>query len=61
MNSSPQIQALFYGELGIPKILHRKTRQPTLNSEALEKIQKMDILLRPLCQAIINIRSLKML
>lgn len=58
-NSNPQMQALFYEELQQPKILDRKTKKPTLNDEALEIIAKRDILLRPLCEAINHIRSLK--
>lgn len=58
-NSNPQMSRLFYNELKLPKILHRKTRKPTLNAEALDTIAQRNILLRPLCQGINHIRSLK--
>lgn len=58
-NSPKQMHRLFYEELQQQPILDRKTRRPTLNAEALEVIEKRDILLRPLCQAISHIRSLR--
>jgi len=56
--SNPQMSRLFYDDLQQPKILHRKTKKPTLNDEALDIIAKRDILLRPLCHAINHYRSL---
>lgn len=58
-NSNKQMARLFYHEMEQKPILHRKTKKPTLNGEALEVIEKRDILLRPLCQAINHIRSLR--
>jgi len=56
--SPKQMAELFYGELQQSKILHRKTKKPTLEADALDIISKRDVLLRPLCQGINNIRSL---
>jgi DNA polymerase I-like protein with 3'-5' exonuclease and polymerase domains len=58
-NSHPQMFKLFYEELNQPKILHRKTHRPTLDDQALEVIMNRDVLLRPLCQGILHIRSLR--
>lgn len=56
--SPKQMATLFYEEMGQAKILNRKTGKPTLNEEALRTIEKRDIILRPLCQAILRVRSL---
>lgn len=56
--SAPQMKALFYDDLNQPIILHRKTRQPTLDDEALAKIGAREPLLRPLIRKIQEYRSL---
>lgn len=56
--SSPQMHKLFYEELGQAKVLDRKTRKPTCNDQALRTFAQTDILLRPLCSAISQVRSL---
>lgn len=56
--SPKQLQELFYDEFKQPKILNRKTKKPTTDEKALEVISKRSLLLRPLCQAINNVRSL---
>lgn len=53
-----QMQRFFYDDLQMPKILHRKTKQPTLNDGALETIGKRNLILRPLIERIQAIRSL---
>jgi len=53
-----QMQALFYEDLGVTHIRDRKTRQLTLNDDALELIAKREPLLVPLVRSIQNIRSL---
>lgn len=58
VNSPKQMHELFYEEFGVKKILNRKTKRPTLDSDALEKIGKTNILLRFLCKTIIHLRSL---
>lgn len=59
VGSPKQMHALFYGELGVPKILHRKTKKPTLDDQALEKIAHDNLILRPLCAAIAHMRTLE--
>jgi DNA polymerase I-like protein with 3'-5' exonuclease and polymerase domains len=59
VGSPKQMHGLFYGELALPKILDRKTKKPTLNDQALEKIANDNLLLRPLCSAIAHMRSLE--
>lgn len=58
IRSHPQMHKLFYDELGQSKILNRKTMKPTTDSDALNVLAKRDILLRPLCHAIMHARSL---
>lgn len=58
VKSPKQLHKLFYNDFGFRPILDRKTHRPTLDAEALEKIGKIDILVRPLCDGIAHIRSL---
>jgi len=64
--SSPkQMQALFYDDLGQPPILKRTIKDgrykmsPSCDDEALAKIVAREKLLRPICNAIADIRTLK--
>lgn len=66
--SSPkQMQALFYEDLQQPPILKRVTIQgrqvmrPTCDDEALTKIGAREPLIRPICNAIADIRTLQKL
>jgi DNA polymerase-1 len=52
------MHALFYEELGLAKILDRKTHKPTCNEKALSTFGRNDVLLRPLTSAINQVRSL---
>lgn len=54
-----QMQKLFYGDFGLPKVLHRSTKQPTLNDTALEKFKRIRPVLRPLIERIQAVRSLQ--
>lgn len=55
--SSPQMKQLFYNELGVPPILHKKTKQPTLAKDALGTLRKKaDPILYPIIDAIIEFR-----
>ncbi len=59
VSSPQQMHKLFYGEFNVPKILHRKTKKPTLDDQALEKIGRESLVLRPLCSAISHLRTLE--
>ena len=56
--SPKQMSALFYQDLGQPVIKNRATGQPTLNDEALNKIATREPLLRPIVNAILDIRTM---
>lgn len=57
--SPKQMHELFYGEFNVPKILHRKTHKPTLDDQAMEKIGRESLILRPLTTAISHLRTLE--
>lgn len=65
--SSKQMQALFYEDLRQPPILNRvkdpatgrQVMRPTCDDEALTKIAAREPLLRPICNAIADIRTLE--
>lgn len=56
--SNDQMQRLFYQDLRQPVQLHRKTKRPTLDDAALEKLGQREPLLRPLISAIGDYRTL---
>jgi len=56
--SAPQMKAFFYNDLGVKPILHRKTKQPTLDDKALQQIKKSQPLLEPFIDKIEEFRSL---
>lgn len=56
--SAPQMQKLFYGDLKQKPVLNRKTGNPSCDDEALRKVSSREPLLKPLCQAILEHRSL---
>lgn len=58
IRSPKQMQELFYGALGQKVILHRKSRTPTLDDEALRKIASREPVLRPVVKKIQELRSL---
>lgn len=59
VNSHKQMKALFYDDCQQQLILNRKTKQPTLDDEALHTIAKREPLLRPLIRRIAETRSLR--
>jgi uracil-DNA glycosylase family 4 len=59
--SPKQISELFYRELGQDIIVNRKTKKPTTNDEALSKIGHRTPLLKPVCNAILDYRSIGVL
>lgn len=56
--SPQQLQELFYHEFKQKPILDLKTKRPTTNDDAMEEIAKREPLLRQLCYAINETRSL---
>ncbi len=63
--SSPQMQALFYDDLKQPPVLKRvivdgrTVMRPTCDDEALMRIAAREPILRPVCNAIADIRTLE--
>lgn len=57
-DSSKQMKALFYEDLALPSLRHRKTGAPTLDDAALDTIARRNPLLRPLVSQIQNYRTL---
>jgi DNA polymerase I-like protein with 3'-5' exonuclease and polymerase domains len=60
-NSKDHMSDFFYGDMRQRKILHRKTKQPTLDDNALDTIRRREPLLAPVIDAIREIRSLGVL
>lgn len=58
VGSPKQMKDFFYGDLGLPPILNRKTKQPSCDDEALKKIVSKNPLLSPLIELISEKRSL---
>jgi uracil-DNA glycosylase len=56
--SPKQMAAFFYTDLGIPAMKNRKTGQPTLNDEALQRIKVKEPLWRQIIDCILELRSL---
>lgn len=57
VKSPTQMRKLFYDQIGLPVILHRQTRKPTLNEDALKKISSKHPILSPLTDRIAALRS----
>lgn len=58
VRSSAQMKALFYDDLRLPPVLHRKTGSPTLDDEALEKLCTREPIITPLVERIRLLRSI---
>ena len=58
VKSSPQMKTLFYGDLKLPVQRNRKSGEPTLDDEALDKLSQKEPLIRPLIRKIREVRSL---
>lgn len=56
--SPKQMHALIYHDFRQKPILDRKTRRPTLNDEAMQRIGEREPLLRPLCNTVADMRTL---
>jgi DNA polymerase I-like protein with 3'-5' exonuclease and polymerase domains len=57
VESNKQMQALLYNDFRVPPILHRRTRRPTLEDEAMASIIRRFPLLRPLLEMVRDLRS----
>lgn len=58
VGSSKQMMALFYDDLQCEKVLHRKTKKPTLDDKALDRISRKNWALQPLIERIQALRTL---
>ncbi|HEY6018933.1 MAG TPA: DNA polymerase, partial [Candidatus Paceibacterota bacterium] len=58
IRSPKQMKELFYEDLRQKVVLHRKTRTPTLDDDALDTIARREPLLRPVIQRIREMRSI---
>lgn len=56
--SPKQLQSFFYTDMGMRPINNRKTKKPTTDEAALEKLSKRDPLVAPICEFINDVRSL---
>ena len=56
--SPKQMHALIYNDFNQKIILNRKTRRPTLDDEAMQRIGEREPLLQPLCNIIADMRTL---
>lgn len=56
--STKQMHTLFYEDLRVPKVLNRKTGNPSLDDESLDRVATREPLLRPLISAISDYRTL---
>lgn len=56
--SPKQLHTLFYEDLKLPPILHRKTRKPTLDEEAMWQLAKKEPAIRPIVRTITEWRSI---
>lgn len=57
LKSGPQMQALLYEDFGLPVVLDRKTKRPTVKDEALDLCMQRQPLLKPLILRIKDYRS----
>lgn len=55
---SPKVQTLFYTDLRQPVVLHKKTKRPTADDQALAIIAKREPILKPLTDRISLLRSI---
>lgn len=56
--SPKQMHALFYGDFQMKPIMHRKSKKPTLDDEAMQKLALREPLMRPLFNAVADARTL---
>lgn len=58
LGSHKKMQNFFYSTLGLPVQKNRRTRRPTTDAEAMEKLGKLEPLVRPLTDMVAQTRSL---
>lgn len=58
-NSAQQTMALFYNWAKVKPVMNRKTRRPTSDAAALPIIAKREPVLKPICKALLELRSLQ--
>lgn len=58
VRSPAAMMRLFYDDLKMPVSINRKTKRPTINEEALERISKKEPLLSPPIRKILELRSI---
>lgn len=56
--SPKQMQALFYGDFALKPILHKKSKKPTLDDDALTRLAVREPLLKPLITILSDVRTL---
>jgi len=56
--SPTHLMKLFYEDLKQPPIIQKKTKRPTINEEALEKVARREPLLRPIAKRLTELRSI---
>jgi DNA polymerase I-like protein with 3'-5' exonuclease and polymerase domains len=59
-NSPQQAAHFFYNVMHIAKVFNKKTKRPTTDAEALKIIAKREPLVRPICQALEELRSISL-
>lgn len=58
VGSPKQMSDFFYGDLALKPVLHKKTKRPTCDADALDTMAQREVLLRPLVKLINELRSL---
>lgn len=58
LSSPKQMHTLFYEDFKLPPVLHRKTRKPTLDEEAMHQLAAKQPIIKPIVRAITEYRSL---
>lgn len=56
--SPQQLMRLFYDDFQLPPVLNKKTKRPTTNDEALEKLARKEPILGPIIKRISELRSI---
>lgn len=59
--SPKQVADFFYGEMGAELVIHKKTKRPTTDDDALRKIGKRMPVLKVVCDSILDYRSIGVL
>jgi uracil-DNA glycosylase family 4 len=58
--TSPTLTAdILYNQLGLKKVLHKKTKKPTTDAQALDTLGKQNLFLRPVFEKVAKYRSIQ--